>query len=97
MIETTLSILEYLQAAFVLTALPLSAIAAYGFRGTPWGRVLIPLPVMDVAFGVGLGIGLLDFGGDWLYLQAVAFGVGVVAVSVTAFRLARLASGGART
>lgn len=95
-VETVLAVLVYVQAALVFVAFPLSLIAAYGFRGTPWGRVLVPLPVMEVAFGVGLGVRLLDAGGDWLYLQVVAYGVGVVAITVIAYRLSRVAAGGVR-
>lgn len=93
---TALGVMLYVQAGFMFAALPLSLLAAYGFRGTPWGRVLSPLPVMEVAFGVGIGVELLGSGG-WLFLQVAAYGVGVVSVSVIAFRLARIASGGART
>ncbi|MXR19525.1 hypothetical protein [Halobacterium bonnevillei] len=92
-----LGVLVYVQAGFMFAALPLSLLAAYGFRGTPWGRVLSPLPVMEVAFSIGLGIGILGGSGDWLLVQAGAYGVGVVAVSLLSFRLARLATGGVRT
>lgn len=92
-----LVVLLYIQAGFMFAALPLSLFAAYGFRGTPWGRVLTPLPVMEVAFSVGLGISILDGGGDWLLVQAVAYGIGVLAVSLISFHLARLATGGVRT
>lgn len=96
MTETVLAVLLYVQAALVFVALPLSVVAAYGCRGTPWGGVLAPLPVMEVAFGVALGVGLLDAGDAWPYVELVAYGVGVLAVSLAAFRLARIASGGVR-
>ncbi|MFB6270091.1 MAG: hypothetical protein ABEH83_09115 [Halobacterium sp.] len=96
MIQAVLAVLMYVQAALVFVALPLSLIAAYGFWGTPWGRVLAPLPVMEVAFGVGLGVSLLDAGGVWLYVQVVAYGTGVVAIAAAAYHLARIATGGVR-
>jgi hypothetical protein len=89
-------VLLYLQAGFMFAALPLSLIAAYGFRGTPWGRVLAPLPVMELAFAAALAITILGGSGDWLVVEMVAYGVGVVSVSLVAFRLARIVSGGAR-
>lgn len=91
-----LGVLLYLQAGFIFAALPLSVVAAYGFRGTPWGRVLAPLPVMEVAFAAGLAIAILEGEGDWLIVQMISYGIGVVAVSLIAFRLARIATGGVR-
>lgn len=98
---TVLGVLLYLQAGFMFAALPLSVVAAYGFRGTPWGRVLAPLPVMEVAFAVGTGITILNGGapegdGALVVVQTAAYGVGVVAVSLVAFRLGRIATGGVR-
>lgn len=89
--------LLYIQAGLMFASLPLSLLAAYGYRGTPWGRVLSPLPVMEVAFSVGLGIAILGGGGDWLVVQTVVYSVGVVAVSLASFRLARILTGGVRT
>lgn len=94
---SVVGVLLYVQAGCMFAALPLSLLAAYGYRGTPWGRVLSPLPVMEVAFSVGLGITILGGGGDWLVVQSVVYSVGVVAVSLVSFRLARLLTGGVRT
>lgn len=97
MIDFILEVLTYVQAAFLFTALPLSVIAAYGFRGTPWGRVLTPLPVIELSFAIGLGIGLIDaMEGPLASVRAVCFAIGVIGVALIAFRLSRIASGGVR-
>lgn len=90
-------VLLYAQAGLLFASIPLSAIAAYGFRGTPWGRVLVLLPPMELAFAVGTGLLLAEVeSGPWLVVQTVAYGVAVAFVAVLAFRLARIASGGVK-
>lgn len=97
MIELALDVLTFVQAALLFAGLPLSLIAAYGFRGTPWGRVLVPLPVVELAFGVGLGFGLVGANeGALAVVRAVCFAVGVLGVVLLTFRLSRIASGGVR-
>lgn len=97
MIELALHVFTFVQAAILFAALPLSVIAAYGFRGTPWGRVLTPLPVVELSFAIGLGIGLIDgFDGTLALVRAACFAVGVLGVTVITFRLSRIASGGVR-
>lgn len=88
-------VLLYVQAGLLFASLPLSTVAAYGFRGTPWGRVLAVLPPMELAFVVGTGLLLAEVdAGPWLVVQTVAYGVAISLVGLLAFRLARLARGG---
>jgi hypothetical protein len=95
MISLALEVLTFVQAALLFAALPLSVLAAYGFHGTPWGRVLSPLPVVELTFAVGLGIGLVDANaGALALLRAVCFAVGVLGVALITFRLSRIARGG---
>jgi hypothetical protein len=63
-------------------ALPLSVIAAYGFRNAPFGSMLKPLPVMIVAFILLNAINLLEIavsGVGYLVLSTVAVGAALVA------------------
>lgn len=95
MIDLTLEFLSFVQAAMLFAALPLSIVAAYGFRGTPWGRVLSPLPVVELMFAIGLGIGVVDANeGSLAVLRAGCFVVAVLGVALISFRLSRIATGG---
>lgn len=47
MLEDLLLVVELLVLA---SAVPLAAIAALGFRGSPFGKVVVPLPFVVVAF-----------------------------------------------
>lgn len=97
MSASTLEIFAFLQTLLMAAALPLSTIAAYGFRGTPWGGVLLPLPLIEASFIVGIAMSLLQYDtGSLLLVQALVFGVGVVGTTVSSFRLARIAWGGVR-
>lgn len=97
MSESTVHILAFIQTLLLTTALPLSCIAAYGARGTRWGSVLRPIPVVEVSFIVGISMGILHYDtGVLLLVQALVFAVGVLATTVISFRLARLARGGVK-
>lgn len=94
---TAEQILLYVQAGLLFASIPLSTIAAYGFRGTPWGRVLAVLPPMEVAFALATGLLIADVEGAWLVVQTAAYGVAVVLVGLLAVRLARISTRGVRT
>lgn len=97
MISLVLEVLTFVQAAFLFASLPLSVLAAYGFRGTPWGRVLVPLPIVELSFAVGLGVGLIDaMKGPLALFRVACFAVGVLGVALITYRLASIASGGVR-
>lgn len=97
MTASTIELLAFVQTILLSIALPLSTIAAYGSRGTQWGAVVAPLPVIEVSFIIGIAISLLDYDtGTLVLVQAVVFGIGVVATSLAAIRLVKLAIGGSR-
>lgn len=97
MTVTAEQILLYVQLGLLFASIPLSTVAAYGFRGTPWGRVIVLLPPMEVAFAVATGLLLADVEGGWLVVQTVAYGVAVSLVGLLALRLVRVARGGVKT
>lgn len=96
--EVIIQVLSLAQVLLLAAAVPLSLIAWYGFRGTSWGRVLSPLPVIEVSFALGLSMYLLNLDAGMLYLvQAILFGVGVASTVFFTYRLTRLVSGGVRS
>lgn len=97
MSASPIHILTFVQTLLLSMALPLSIIAAYGSRGTQWGGVLAPLPVIEVSFILGIAMSLLHYdSGSLLLVQALVFAVGVLGTTVVAFRLVRLAMGGGK-
>lgn len=90
-------VLLYLQVGFLFASLPLSLVAAYGFRGTPWGRVVQVLPPMELAFAIATGLLIAEVDGPWMVVQTGAYGVAVILVGVLAVRLARITTGGVRS
>lgn len=65
------AIANLVQILLLAASLPLALLAYRGYRGTPWGRVLQPLPVMEVCFILYLAILILEVD------TALAFGVAV--------------------
>lgn len=94
---TVPDVLLFLQLGLLFAALPLSVIAAYGFRGTPWGRVVRLLPAMEVFFVVATGLLLADIDGSLLVVQTIAYVMAVATIAVLAIRLTRIVTGGVRT
>lgn len=47
--------LVVLQLVFLVLAFAFAVIAARGYRGTPWGRVLRPLPAVLALMAAGAG------------------------------------------
>lgn len=68
--------------AALTAALPLSLVAALGFRDAPFGAMLKPLPVLIVAHAALNAVGILriDIGGAaYLALSSAAVGASLVA------------------
>lgn len=93
-----MSAFDLLDAMFLRTnivlltlALLFSLVAARGFRGTRWGRVLRPLPVVAGGFLVGMLAASLPIGpGLESLLVGVSWAPAVVAVALSAFEYRRL-------
>lgn len=74
--------------------LPLTIIAFRGFRGSPWGRVLQPLPVIAVGYLTSRCLAILHVDGELVLLtMIVSLGVAVAATALHATRLAFLLTG----
>lgn len=54
-------LLILLTLILLTTALPLSIIAALGFRKTPFGKVVTPIPVIVAAYIVVMSSRLIDY------------------------------------
>lgn len=68
-----------------------STIAALGFRGTPWGRTLAPLPVVFVALTVSTTVTIHPATpphGGWV--ASVCWLVAVAAIAATCWRFVSL-------
>jgi len=75
--------LIFAEVVVLSMALPLSVIAVLGFRGSPFGKVMLPLPVAIAAFLLADGsVLVLDPVPEILY--AVLVTVGVLAVVYSA-------------
>lgn len=80
-----------LNVVLLAAAVPLTLIAYFGFRGTPWGRVIKWFPLVAVGYLVTQGLILLEY--DSALTFAVGLGglvVGVTATTVNSVRLAVL-------
>lgn len=71
--------LIFAQVVVLSMAFPISVIAVLGFRGSPFGKVMLPLPVAIAAFLVADGTTLF-LGSTPPLLYAVLVTVGVLAV-----------------
>lgn len=67
------TIANLVQILLLAVSLPLALLAYKGYRGTPWGGVLQPLPIMEGCFILYLAILILRID------TALAFGVAVTA------------------
>lgn len=72
-------IASLVQILLLAASLPLAVLAYRGYRGTPWGRVLQPLPIMEVCFILYLAILILQVD------TALAVGVAVVVSVIGSF------------
>lgn len=94
--------LELIEAVFVrlnivvLTlALVFSIVAVQGFRGTPWGAVLRPLPIVAGGFLASVFISSLPIGtGSTMSLVAFSWAVAIAAMCWAAIEYWRLRAAG---
>lgn len=82
--ETLLLVNVVLLAA----TLPISFVAVVGYRGSPWGHVLLPLPFITAGYLLTQGLTLSHLEGPVTFW--VGFGSLVVAVVATAVLAVRL-------
>lgn len=84
-------LLAVAQVFLLGMALPLSVIAVRGYEGTPFGRVLQPLPVVALGFVLTAAAKLLPLGvHETYYVYAAGNTIGTVAALVSAVRLVLL-------
>jgi len=83
--------LDILSLVATSVAFALALVAARGFRGTPWGRVLSPLPVVFGALTLSTAISVHPAtppdGGS---LSAACWIVAVAAIAVSCWRFVSL-------
>ncbi|WP_135827545.1 hypothetical protein [Halorussus halobius] len=92
MIITTLANLA--KILLLAASLPLAILAYRGYRGTPWGRVLQPIPVVEVSFILYLVIVILGIDAPAVHgFAVVAWAVGTLAACLSALRLTLLLRG----
>lgn len=83
-----------LNVVFLSATLPLSVIAVIGYRGTPWGQVVLFLPFISVGYVVTQGLALSPLEGPGpFYVGLFTLVVAVVATALLAYRLATLLTG----
>lgn len=93
-VETAVELLNAVNLAALAVALPLSVIAAHGYRGTPWGRVLFPLPAVTFAFLVWAMANTVSIPEATVAsVAAVTWGIGTVGIVVAAVRAFRVLTG----
>ncbi|GGL57027.1 hypothetical protein [Halocalculus aciditolerans] len=87
MAALSLVLLSLLQALLLAGATVLMTVAAWGYAGTPWGRVLEPLPVAIAFFAVTTGLTAIRFDTyvslPWV---PVLWAVPVVCAALAAYR-----------
>lgn len=84
-------VLLLVNVVLLAASVPVTLIAYYGFRGTPWGRVIKWFPLVAVGYLVTQCLILLEY--DSALTFAVGVGglvVGVLATTVNSVRLAAL-------
>lgn len=80
--------LDILTLVATSVAFTLALVAARGFRGTPWGRVLAPLPVVFAAMTLSTAVSLHPATpphGGWLSAGCWALAVAAIAASCWRF------------
>lgn len=84
-----------LTLAVIGIAVPLSWVAVGGYRDTPWGRVIGPLPWVAGALLLWAVVALLPLS-IWVVgtFAALSWGVATVGVAVIGVRAYRLFTGG---
>lgn len=90
-----LVVLSLVQTIVLAAATVLMAIAARGYDGTPWGRVLRPLPVALSFFAMSTGLSAIRFG-SYVPIPStpVLWLVPVACVALAAYRFVVVTSRG---
>lgn len=90
-----LVLLSLVQTIILTAATVLMAIAARGYSGTPWGRVLEPLPIALAFFALTTGLTTIEFG-EYAPIPStsILWLVPVGCVALAAYRFVRLTSRG---
>lgn len=93
--EVLTQLFTALNLAVLGIAVPLIWAAVRGYRGTPWGRVIAPLPWVAGALLLWAVVALLPLS-IWVVgtFAAVAWGVATVGAAVIGVRAYRLFTGG---
>jgi hypothetical protein len=84
-LEETLLLVDVILLA---ARLPLSVVAVLGYRGSPWGHVLLPFPFITGGYLVTQGLTLSHLEGPASFWTGL--GTLVVAVAATALLAVRL-------
>lgn len=77
-------LLNFAEMIFIAMALPLAVIAALGFKGSPFGKLVVPLPFILVLFLVADG-SLLLVGRPHPTIYYAVAGVGVLTAVYAAY------------
>ncbi|QLC34483.1 hypothetical protein EFA46_009785 [Halarchaeum sp. CBA1220] len=85
-----------LQLVLSAVAFVLSLIAYRGYAGTPWGRVLEPIPVLLASILVTTGIEGAVPEATYLLVSAVCWTVTTGAVVLSTYRITTLRRGASR-
>ena len=88
------ALLRSVQVGALSVAVAFAAIAARGYRGTAWGRVLGPLVPSLAVFVAVIIWGLVGVSSDAVTALATVLWTGaVIGIVLTSVRLARMVSG----
>ena len=87
-----LDALLLLQVVFLTVGAVFAVVAARGYRGSPWGRVLRPLPVVLALFVVSAGVALLPVAW-WADVATYLWGVAVLGIGVSVYEFLLLTTG----
>lgn len=87
-----LDALLLLQVVFLTVGAVFAVVAARGYRGSPWGRVLRPLPVVLVLFVVSAGVALLPVPW-WGDVATYLWGVAILGIAVAVYEFLLLTTG----
>lgn len=88
-----LDVLLLLQVVLLTVACVFAAIAALGYRGAPWGRVLRPLPFVLGVFVVTAVLAMLPLPDVWVDVATWLWAVAVVGIAVTVYEFVTLTTG----
>ena len=82
------ALLDLIQVVALSIGLVLAVIPAVGYRDAPFGRILLPLPVVALAFLLTNAVQLLPLSGSISDpVVAGASSIGILAIGWTAFQM----------